>query len=129
MAAKQKPRRAAEKRSMTKAPAKGPKKRGDKAGKSKSPARRRSVRAARKIPEIKLDDWSQFEPAIRRELGNKELVVRNFHRIVFDDFTTPGQVEVDLLPVVCKTGTDRRKNAHMWKAPGFDYEHDRYPRD
>jgi hypothetical protein len=118
MAAKQKPRRAAKKRSMTKAPAKGPKKRGDKAVKSKSPARRRSVRAAKKIPEIKLDDWSQFEPAIRCELGNKELLVRNFHRIVFDDFTTPGQVEVDLLPVVCKTGTDRRKNAHMWNAPG-----------
>jgi hypothetical protein len=128
MAAKKKPRRAAEKKSKSKPTVKRPKARQCKAAKSKLTIRRLSARMTRRIPEIKLDDWSKFEATIRSNLGNRELVVRNFHRIVFDDFKTPGQVEVDLLPEVRKTGTDRRKNAHMWNAAGFDHDHDGHPK-
>jgi hypothetical protein len=124
MAGRRKPARAVKMKSKTKAPAKGPKKRKSKTRMAKSPARRG---ATKKILEIKLDDWSQFEATIRRKLGNRELVVRNFQRIVFDSFLKAGQMEVDLLPVVRKTGTDRLENADVWNATGFDHEHDRHP--
>jgi len=80
----------------------------------------------KKIPEIALEDWSQFEDTIRRMLGHRELVIRNFHRITFDHIGTKKQVEVDLLEVVRRTGTDRRSTAWMWNAPGFDHEHDQH---
>lgn len=95
---------------------------------AKSPARKsRALRRARRIPEFKLDEWSQFEATVRRELGDRELVVRNFDLATFDGIETKNPVEVDSLEVVRRTGTDRRPNADVWNATGFDHDHDLQP--
>ena len=82
---------------------------------------------AKAIPEIELNDWSEFESAVRRKLGAREFVLRNFDLVTFDGAVTGDPVEVDSLEVVRATGTDRRENARMWNEPGFDHEHDRAP--
>jgi len=85
------------------------------------------AKGKKKIPEIALTNWKQFADVIRRELGEREFIVRNFDLVVFDGIETGNPVEVDLLAVARSTGNDRRKNATMWNAEGFDHDHDRVP--
>lgn len=78
------------------------------------------------MKEIKLQAWNEFEAALRAETELNNVLVRNFALITFDDiFTDP--IEIDTLAVVRSTGTDRRENASMWNAPGFDYDHELKP--
>jgi hypothetical protein len=97
MAAKQKPSRAATMSSKTKTQAKGSKQRGSNTlGPNRRPGADRCTRP-RKLPKIKLADWSQSEPAILRKLGNRELVFQNLHRIVCDNFLSePNRALLDL---------------------------------
>jgi hypothetical protein len=79
------------------------------------------------VKEIKLKSWSHFEPTLRAEIKISTALVRNFARVTFDNVGTEHVVEIDSLAVVRATGTDRRENASMWNASGFDFDHDLMP--
>lgn len=79
------------------------------------------------MKEIKLKSWSDFESTLRTELTTTKALVRTFACVTFDNVMTEHAVEVDSLAVVRSTGTDRRENASMWNAPGFDFPHDLTP--
>jgi hypothetical protein len=78
------------------------------------------------MKEIELESWEEFERVLRY-LQRDFVLVRSFQRVTFDNIESPDHVEVDSLAVARQTGTDRRENAHMWNATGFDHEHDRVP--
>jgi hypothetical protein len=80
------------------------------------------------VKEIKLKAWSEFESVLRAAIDIDTALVRNFALVTFDNIETD-PVEIDSLAFVRTFGTDRRENAAMWNAPGFDYDHDLIPSD
>lgn len=76
------------------------------------------------MKRITLDDWSDFDEVLRREiisLGHAGLITaRNFSLV---GFSVDGS-EVNRLSIALSTGTDRDVNSPFWNADGFDYRHD-----
>lgn len=69
---------------------------------------------------IYINDWGEFEAAIRCNTQLHNVVARNFSKITFTNKCD----EVDRLDIAIRTGSDRTEDSNLWNIENFDYDHD-----
>ncbi|EIA3114527.1 TPA: hypothetical protein ACPHTX_004484 [Vibrio antiquarius] len=76
------------------------------------------------MKKIELDSWDDLDAYLKAHFSDKEYLSRVFQKVVFDNIGESNEEMVNNLELVFETGTDRRKNSHLWNVEGFDFDHD-----
>jgi hypothetical protein len=74
------------------------------------------------VRNIKINDWSELEEILRKNIGIDSILLRNFGVVSVDPETYE---ETNRLQLVIDTGTDRCIESFFWNAQHFDFENNK----